>query len=76
MSLMDDPLDPCSINDPRRYMSGSFDLDVENNQCQMNVINFTVVDGRTANVAVLNQGMDPKCPPHGSDGPSEGDIGE
>ena len=73
---MDDPLDPCSINDPRRYMSGSFDLDVENNQCQMNVINFTVVDGRTANVAVLNQGMDPNCPPHGSDGPSEGDIGE
>ena len=57
MSYVDDPFDPCSITNPRLRMPGVLDFDVENNQ--LNMVNFTAIDNRTANVAVLNQGLDP-----------------
>ena len=46
--------DPCSIADPRLRMPGVLDLNVENNQ--LNMVNFTSIDSRTANVA---KGLDP-----------------
>ena len=50
MSYVDDPFDPCSITNPRLRMPGVLDFDVENNQ--LNMVNFTAIDNRTANVAV------------------------
>ena len=57
MSYVDDPFDPYSVADPRLNMPGVLEVDVENNQ--LYTVNFTAVDKRTANVAVLNQGLDP-----------------
>ena len=57
MSYVDDPFDPCSITDPRLRMPGVLDFDVENTE--LNMANFTAIGNRTANVAMLNQGLDP-----------------
>ena len=56
MSYVDEPFDPRPISEPRRRMPGVLDLDVENNQ--LNMVNFTAVVNRTANVAVPNQGLE------------------
>ena len=56
MSYVDEPFDPRPISEPRRRMPGVLDLDVENNQ--LNMVNFTAVVNRTANVAVLNQALE------------------
>ena len=57
MSYADDPFDPCSVADPRINMPGVLDVDAEFNQ--LYTVNFASVDNRTANIVVLNQGLDP-----------------
>ena len=56
MSYLDEEFDPCR-QDPRRNMPGVLDSSVEISQ--LNTINFNTVDQRTANVAVVQQGIDP-----------------
>ena len=57
VGYVDDPFDPYSVADPRRNMPGVLDVNVENNE--LYAVNFTAADNRTANVAVLNQGLHP-----------------
>eukprot|EP00435_Cladocopium_sp_Y103_P070451 s345_g35.t1 len=54
-SYIDDEFDPIRRNDPRVSMPGVLDVDIENNQLN----SVTLVDGRTANLAVIQQGVDP-----------------
>ena len=56
MSYLDEEFDPCR-QDPRRNMPGVLDSNIDISQ--LNTINFNSVDQRTANVAVVQQGIDP-----------------
>ena len=56
MSYLDEEFDPCR-QDPRRNMPGVLDSNIDISQ--LNTINFNSVDQRTANVAVVQQGLDP-----------------
>eukprot|EP00435_Cladocopium_sp_Y103_P052665 s1266_g16.t1 len=55
MSFIDEDFDPVRKNDPRASMPGVLDLTMENHYLN----SMTYVDGRTANVAVVHQGVDP-----------------
>ena len=55
MSYVDDPFDPIPTVDPRINMPGVLDMELN----QLYQVNFAAVDNRTANVAVVNQGLDP-----------------
>ena len=55
MSYVDDPFDPVPTVDPRINMPGVLDMEFN----QLYQVNFATVDNRTANVAVVNQGLDP-----------------
>ena len=61
MSYLDEEFDPCR-QDPRRNMPGVLDSSVEISQ--LNTINFNTVDQRTANLAVVQQGIDPSLANH------------
>ena len=56
MSYLDEDFDPCRT-DPRRNMPGVLDANSETSQ--LNTINFNNVHQRTANLAVVHQGVDP-----------------
>ena len=56
MSYLEDDFDPCR-NDPRRDMPGVLDSRIDISQ--LNTSNFNSVDQRTAQVAVVQQGVDP-----------------
>ena len=56
MSYLDEEFDPCR-SDPRRDMPGVLDASMDISQ--LNTINFNQVDNRTAQVAVVQQGVDP-----------------
>ena len=56
MSYLEDDFDPCR-NDPRRNMPGVLDSHIDISQ--LNTINFNSVDQRTAQVAVVQQDVDP-----------------
>ena len=55
MSYVDDPFDPIPTVDPRINMPGVLDMEFN----QLYQVNFANVDNRTANIAVVNQGLDP-----------------
>ena len=56
MSYLEEDFDPCR-HDPRRNMPGVLDANLDISQ--LNTINFNQVDNRTAQVAVVQQGVDP-----------------
>ena len=56
MSYLEEEFDPCR-QDPRRNMPGV--LDSNTDISQLNTINFNNIDQRTAQVAVVQQGVDP-----------------
>ena len=56
MSYLEEDFDPCR-NDPHRSMPGVVDSHVDISQ--LNTINFNSVDQRAAQVAVVQQGVDP-----------------
>ena len=56
MSYLEEDFDPCR-QDPRRSMPGVLDANIDISQ--LNTINFNNVDNRTAQVAVVQQGVDP-----------------
>ena len=56
MSYLEEDFDPYR-HDPRREMPGVLDASVDISQ--LNTINFNQVDNRTAQVAVVQQGVDP-----------------
>ena len=56
MSYLEEDFDPCR-NDPRRSMPGVLDSNIDISQ--LNTINFNSGDQRTAQVAVVQQGVDP-----------------
>eukprot|EP00435_Cladocopium_sp_Y103_P002455 s6081_g1.t1 len=55
MSFVDESFDPYPRNDPRVSMPGVLDYTLENHL----VNSTTYIDGRTANLAIVNQGVDP-----------------
>ena len=57
MSYLEEHFGPVTRHDPHRDMPGVLDSSVEYNQ--LNTINFTNVDQRAAQVAIVNQGLDP-----------------
>ena len=56
MSYLEEEFDPCR-QDPRRNMPGVLDSNIDISQ--LNTINFNNIDQRTAQVAVVQQGVDP-----------------
>ena len=56
MSYQEEDFDPCRY-DPRRDMPGVLDANIDISQ--LNTINFNNIDHRTAQVAVVQQGVDP-----------------
>ena len=56
MSYLEDDFDPCR-NDPRRSRPGVLDSNIDISQ--LNTVNFNNIDQRTAQVAVVQQGVDP-----------------
>ena len=56
MSYLEEDFDPCR-HDPRRNIPGVLDANIDISQ--LNTINFNNVDNRTAQVAVVQQGVDP-----------------
>ena len=56
MSYLDEAFDPCH-QDPGRNMPGVLDSKIDISQ--LNTINFNSIDQCTANVAVVQQGLDP-----------------
>lgn len=57
MSYIDKDLDLESRNDPRRDMPGVLAVRLET--YQLNTVHFRSVDQRTAQVAIVSQGLDP-----------------
>ena len=57
MSYVDEEFDPFPRHDPRRCVPGVADHVVGLSQVTLNSL--TAVDARTANVAIVNQGLDP-----------------
>ena len=57
MSYVDDDFDPFPRNDPRRSTPG--DADHRVGLSQVNLHSMTSIDARTANFAIVNQGLDP-----------------
>jgi hypothetical protein len=57
LKIIEEAFDPCCRIDPRLSMPGVLDIDMQFSQ--LNTVNLTNIDQRTAQVAVGNQGLDP-----------------
>ena len=58
MSYVDEEFDPFPRHDPRRCTPGVADHVIGLSQVTLNSL--TAVDARTANLAIVNQGLDPE----------------